>query len=243
MAECHDLSYDDSCDSGYDLSFKSESDDKPEPFDCDFHPNPALLDTFTTAFHSTLDNFYTLCAAEAKTSTPTKEKPKKRYGRAPRSKSPSQILRIKRVRRLKANDRERNRMHMLNEALDRLRCVLPTFPEDTKLTKIETLRFAHSYIFALTQTLSDLERCSTSGESVTVNVGNVTVSIGKSGNCITARNGNAVVTSGSITNASFMQDYHYTGRQDDGFVDQGFPAGNFLNNNCYESNDFMYEYL
>ncbi|XP_065280664.1 neurogenin-3-like [Dermacentor albipictus] len=64
---------------------------------------------------------------------------------------------MKKTRRLKANDRERNRMHNLNSALDRLRCVLPTFPDDTKLTKIETLRFAHNYIWALSQTLKIVE--------------------------------------------------------------------------------------
>ncbi|KAI3362624.1 hypothetical protein L3Q82_001700 [Scortum barcoo] len=56
-------------------------------------------------------------------------------------------------RRMKANDRERHRMHNLNSALDQLRSILPALPEDTKLTKIETLRFAHNYIWALTQTL------------------------------------------------------------------------------------------
>lgn len=56
-------------------------------------------------------------------------------------------------RRAKANDRERHRMHNLNSALDALRGVLPTFPDDAKLTKIETLRFAHNYIWALTETL------------------------------------------------------------------------------------------
>ncbi|XP_058552002.1 neurogenin-3 [Neofelis nebulosa] len=59
----------------------------------------------------------------------------------------------RRSRRKKANDRERNRMHNLNSALDALRGVLPTFPDDAKLTKIETLRFAHNYIWALTQAL------------------------------------------------------------------------------------------
>ncbi|CAH2991940.1 unnamed protein product [Chilo suppressalis] len=102
------------------------------------------------------------------TSTPTKakkpkdpNKPKRKYAngknRVTRCKSPTQIMKIKRNRRMKANDRERNRMHMLNEALDKLRCVLPTFPEDTKLTKIETLRFAHNYIFALSETLESLD--------------------------------------------------------------------------------------
>lgn len=56
-------------------------------------------------------------------------------------------------RRVKANDRERHRMHNLNSAMDALRGILPVPPEDTKLTKIETLRFAHNYIWALTETL------------------------------------------------------------------------------------------
>uniref|UniRef100_A0A670IRX6 Neurogenin 2 n=1 Tax=Podarcis muralis TaxID=64176 RepID=A0A670IRX6_PODMU len=63
------------------------------------------------------------------------------------------VQRLKKSRRLKANNRERNRMHNLNSALDALREVLPTFPEDAKLTKIETLRFAHNYIWALSETL------------------------------------------------------------------------------------------
>lgn len=86
---------------------------------------------------------------------PVRQKRKYAVGknRMTRSRSPSQVQRIKRTRRIKANDRERNRMHTLNEALERLRLVLPTFPEETKLTKIETLRFAHNYIFALEQVL------------------------------------------------------------------------------------------
>lgn len=67
------------------------------------------------------------------------------------------LIRVKRTRRLKANDRERNRMHNLNSALDHLRCSLPTFPDDAKLTKIETLRFAHNYIWTLTETLRLLD--------------------------------------------------------------------------------------
>ncbi|XP_069098595.1 neurogenin-3 [Pleurodeles waltl] len=61
--------------------------------------------------------------------------------------------RQKKYRRVKANDRERNRMHNLNSALDTLRGVLPALPDDAKLTKIETLRLAHNYIWALTETL------------------------------------------------------------------------------------------
>ncbi|KAG7165951.1 neurogenin-1-like [Homarus americanus] len=74
-----------------------------------------------------------------------------------RTRSPQQVARVRRNRRMKANDRERHRMHMLNNALDRLRTVLPTAPDDTKLTKIETLRFAHNYIWALSETLKGLD--------------------------------------------------------------------------------------
>lgn len=79
---------------------------------------------------------------------------RKRYARSRcRNRSPSCLQRLRRHRRMKANDRERNRMHSLNEALDGLREVLPKFPDETKLTKIETLRFAHNYIWALTEML------------------------------------------------------------------------------------------
>ncbi|XP_004470606.1 neurogenin-3 [Dasypus novemcinctus] len=76
-----------------------------------------------------------------------------RRGGRSRPKSELALSKQRRNRRKKANDRERNRMHNLNSALDALRGVLPTFPDDAKLTKIETLRFAHNYIWALTQAL------------------------------------------------------------------------------------------
>lgn len=68
------------------------------------------------------------------------EKPKRRTKRS-RLRSPESVTRIKKTRRNKANNRERNRMHDLNSALDSLRVMLPQFDEDSKLTKIETLRY------------------------------------------------------------------------------------------------------
>lgn len=125
---------------------------------------------------------------------------KKRYSKSRvRVKSPTQLIRIKRTRRVKANDRERNRMHTLNDALDKLRTHLPTFPEETKLTKIETLRFAHNYIWALSQTLDLVSSGGPSPQSqdptgsFTLNVGNVTVNISNQGSSI---------TSTSLTNAA-----------------------------------------
>ena len=47
---------------------------------------------------------------------------------------------------------------MLNVALEKLRLVLPAFPDEPKLTKIETLRFANNYIWALTESLKAIEK-------------------------------------------------------------------------------------
>lgn len=62
-------------------------------------------------------------------------------------------------RRNKANARERHRMHGLNAALDRLRSRIPLkyarASSQQKLSKIETLRLAHNYIFALSQILAE----------------------------------------------------------------------------------------
>ncbi|CAL8328908.1 unnamed protein product [Gadus morhua 'NCC'] len=78
------------------------------------------------------------------------QKKKRRRGRA---RGDGTVIVVRKNRRVKANDRERNRMHNLNDALDTLRGVLPAFPDETKLTKIETLRFAHNYIWALSETI------------------------------------------------------------------------------------------
>lgn len=74
---------------------------------------------------------------------------------------------VKRERRVKANDRERNRMHNLNEALDKLRKHLPAARDDTKMTKIETLRSAREYIQRLGKLLMATETISSSSSSST----------------------------------------------------------------------------
>ncbi|KAM8829953.1 neurogenic differentiation factor 4 [Synchiropus picturatus] len=58
-----------------------------------------------------------------------------------------------RARRMKANARERSRMHGLNDALDNLRRVMPCYSKTQKLSKIETLRLARNYIWALSEVL------------------------------------------------------------------------------------------
>ncbi|XP_024232383.1 neurogenic differentiation factor 4-like [Oncorhynchus tshawytscha] len=57
------------------------------------------------------------------------------------------------ARRTKANARERSRMHGLNDALEVLRKVMPCYSKTQKLSKIETLRLAHNYIWALSEVL------------------------------------------------------------------------------------------
>lgn len=71
--------------------------------------------------------------------------------------SPTELSKVKKIRRAKANDRERMRMQTLNQALEKLRVILPAFPDETKLTKIETLRFANNYIKTLTEMIKSLD--------------------------------------------------------------------------------------
>lgn len=52
------------------------------------------------------------------------------------------VISKSRMRRQKANTRERNRMHGLNRALDKLRQRVPITTQHQKLSKIETLRLA-----------------------------------------------------------------------------------------------------
>lgn len=58
-----------------------------------------------------------------------------------------------RARRVKANARERSRMHGLNDALENLRSIMPCHSKTQKLSKIETLRLARNYICALSEAL------------------------------------------------------------------------------------------
>ncbi|XP_055007079.1 musculin [Boleophthalmus pectinirostris] len=54
-----------------------------------------------------------------------------------------------------ANARERARMRVLSKAFSRLKTSLPWVPADTKLSKLDTLRLASSYICHLRQLLQE----------------------------------------------------------------------------------------
>ncbi|KAM4024780.1 class A basic helix-loop-helix protein 15 [Anomaloglossus baeobatrachus] len=60
------------------------------------------------------------------------------------------------VRRLESNERERQRMHKLNNAFQALREVIPHVRAEKKLSKIETLTLAKNYINTLTATILNM---------------------------------------------------------------------------------------
>uniref|UniRef100_UPI0037E725FB class A basic helix-loop-helix protein 15 n=1 Tax=Semicossyphus pulcher TaxID=241346 RepID=UPI0037E725FB len=60
------------------------------------------------------------------------------------------------VRRLESNERERQRMHKLNNAFQALREAIPHVKTDKKLSKIETLTLAKNYIKSLTSIILDM---------------------------------------------------------------------------------------
>lgn len=167
-------------------------------------PRPSLHETQVCSPGPISNNVYPTedknCSLETATSTP------RRQQRRSRRRSPTVIFKLKRQRRAKANDRERHRMHMLNEALEKLRLTLPSMPQEQRLTKIETLRMAHNYIWALgeavfkkhmlrskkncsssesPETFCDAEEeesCSSSnGNEHVVSVGNVKIVLDKDG--------------------------------------------------------------
>ena len=76
-----------------------------------------------------------------------------RKGRRPR--------RERNQRRLESNERERQRMHLLNDAFQELREVIPHVRIGRKLSKIETLTLAKNFIKALTNIV-----CEMRGEAV-----------------------------------------------------------------------------
>ncbi|KAK3091038.1 hypothetical protein FSP39_016679 [Pinctada imbricata] len=58
------------------------------------------------------------------------------------------------IQRNAANARERARMRVLSKAFVKLKTTLPWVPADTKLSKLDTLRLASSYIAHLRQVLT-----------------------------------------------------------------------------------------
>ena len=63
-----------------------------------------------------------------------------------------------------ANARERTRTHSVNDGFTSLRSLIPTDPPDRKLSKIETLRLAASYIWHLNSLLKNSDQMAKESE-------------------------------------------------------------------------------
>jgi len=74
---------------------------------------------------------------------------------------------VSRQRRL-ANTRERNRVQILNDNIDRLRELIPLFPDEKKPSKTDTVRMAAEYIGHLTDILQTTEKPSSTSSGSTI---------------------------------------------------------------------------
>ncbi|XP_029352719.1 transcription factor 21 [Echeneis naucrates] len=93
------------------------------------------------------------CATDDRRDAPGK----KRKSSSSRKTAPKGVAQQegKQVQRNAANARERARMRVLSKAFSRLKTSLPWVPPDTKLSKLDTLRLASSYIAHLRQILAN----------------------------------------------------------------------------------------
>ncbi|XP_028670055.2 class A basic helix-loop-helix protein 15 isoform X2 [Erpetoichthys calabaricus] len=73
-----------------------------------------------------------------------------------RRRRPLSSCKERNARRLESNERERHRMHKLNNAFQALREAIPHVKTDKKLSKIETLTLAKNYIKSLTGIILDM---------------------------------------------------------------------------------------
>lgn len=117
-----------------------------EDLDDDFDPDD-LQD-----FHDLEDSDDDKSRDSKSRSDDCEEKTPKKRGPKKKKMTKARVQKL-RQRRVKANARERNRMHGLNDALDILRKHVPCYSKTQKLSKIETLRLARNYICALSDIL------------------------------------------------------------------------------------------
>ncbi|XP_059152852.1 protein dimmed-like [Physella acuta] len=81
---------------------------------------------------------------------------KSRSGKKSTKRRKGVSARERNLRRLESNERERMRMHSLNDAFQGLREVIPHVNLDRKLSKIETLTLAKNYIKALSNVICNM---------------------------------------------------------------------------------------
>ena len=125
-----------------------DSDDLPTDDDDEFSD----LDELLTADDSEASQASGKNDKKQTDAEPPEPKVPKKRGPKKKKMTKARLAKL-RLRRVKANTRERNRMHGLNDALDVLRQHVPCYSKTQKLSKIETLRLASNYIGALADIL------------------------------------------------------------------------------------------
>merc|ERR1719394_1868872 len=158
MTARHDISYDLNC--GYNnyshnISYSYDS-------------SPLSLES-----HSPHGEYQQLSSYQQTSQTTQQQQQTPRKGRGGRKKnihppSPS----ILRHRRDAANARERKRMNGLNDAFERLREVVPNLNSEQKMSKIETLLMAQTYIKALAKLIETEDGKSKDFEEINIKVEN-----------------------------------------------------------------------
>ncbi|GCB68767.1 transcription factor 21 [Scyliorhinus torazame] len=99
--------------------------------------------------------FYVSAENSDESSSDCDSKPKRRGSVRKKQLPPRLGKEGKQSQRNAANARERARMRVLSKAFSRLKTSLPWVPSDTKLSKLDTLRLAASYIAHLRQILAN----------------------------------------------------------------------------------------
>ena len=127
-----------------------DSDDLPTDDDDDFSD----LDERLTADDSEASQASGKMDTKRTEADHTEPKVPKKRGPKKKKMTKARLAKL-RLRRVKANTRERTRMHGLNDALDILRQHVPCYSKTQKLSKIETLRLASNYIGALADILKN----------------------------------------------------------------------------------------
>ncbi|XP_013787799.1 protein dimmed-like [Limulus polyphemus] len=94
--------------------------------------------------------------SSSEVATPAKPKRQRTSSSNGRRRRQTLNARERNLRRLESNERERMRMHSLNDAFQALREVIPHITMERKLSKIETLTLAKNYIMALTNVVCDM---------------------------------------------------------------------------------------
>ena len=169
MTARHDISYDLNC--GYNnyshnISYSYDS----SPLSLESHSPNMRLES-----HSPQGEYQQLSSYQQTPQTTQQQNQQQtpRKGRGGRKKnihppSPS----ILRHRRDAANARERKRMNGLNDAFERLREVVPNLNSEQKMSKIETLLMAQTYIKALAKLIETEDGKSKDFEDINIKVEN-----------------------------------------------------------------------